>query len=246
MFVGIGVGGGRTSLVSAYVCCGTCGHVRRVCFGVGRFCTCTHAVGDRRYVVFVFMSICFSSSFLPCGGGMLLVAFVAVFCLFPPPLSSFLSLSLSLFLSLFLFLLRLRALPSCCLAFFTFCLAYFLALICFVLLCLFAYSATLLLAFPAVYCVNLCFSCFLFVSWACQVCLVRSFFLLFLPLLSFSSLALLTCVKSGPVRESWRIACSALVSKTPPRKRTHVECFLLSAWYAIVLSDQVVCHTKQV
>ena len=27
------------------------------------------------------------------------------------------------------------------------------------------------------------------VSWACQVCLVRSFFLLFLPLLSFSSLA---------------------------------------------------------
>ena len=100
MCVGIGVGGGRTSLVFAYVCCGTCGHVRRACFGVGRFCTCTHAVGDRRYVVFVFMSICFSSSFLPCGGGMLLVAFVAVFCLFPPPLSSFLlSLSLSLSLS---------------------------------------------------------------------------------------------------------------------------------------------------
>ena len=160
MCVSIGVGGGRTSLVFAYVCCSTCGHVRRACFGVGRFCTCTHAVGDRRYVVFVFMSICFSSSFLPCGGGMLLVAFVAVFfvCF---PLLSLLFFSLSLFLSPFLFLLRLRALPSCCLVFFAFCLAYFLALSCFVLLCIFAYSATLLLAFSAVYCVNLCFSCFL-------------------------------------------------------------------------------------
>ena len=90
------------------------------------------------------------------------------FCLFPPPLSSLLLLSLSLSLSaLFLVLLRLRALPSCCLSLFTFCLAYFLDLICFVLLCLFAYLASLLLACPGVYCVNLCFSCFLFVSWAC-------------------------------------------------------------------------------
>ena len=138
----LGVGGGgvvRRSFFFAYVCCGLCVHVRRVCCVVGGF----FARARMRWVVvfsFVFMFLSLSLSlfgplFSPGGDGVLLVAFVVVPRMCPLPFSSSFFSSLSLFLVLFSWsCLCWRALSFCCLVFFAWCWLSLSLLCCFILL----------------------------------------------------------------------------------------------------------------